>query len=97
MLTWNNRKYETILRGLCETPDNTLGAGIIDVPFKKRMDDELEAIHEGLTMENMGEEKIGKKKSLKVRDLLIENLGSKFLDIMMEKRKALNLRDKLIE
>lgn len=47
-------------------------------------------------MDNMGEEKIGKKKSLVVRELLINNLGSKFLQLMEDNSKELKLRDKLM-
>jgi len=81
MMGWGNKVYEDILKGILNESNN-LGNAVIDIPFVKRLDEELEAIAEGVTMDNMGDEKIGRKKSIKIREVLVNNLGCKFTEIM---------------
>jgi len=81
MMDWGNKVYEDILKGVLNESNN-LGNAVIDIPFAKRLDEELEAIAEGVNMDNMGDEKIGRKKSIKIREVLVNNLGCKFTEIM---------------
>lgn len=46
MLGWTNRNYETIITGVLGE-NNNMGNAMIDIPFKRRLDEDLEKIHEG--------------------------------------------------
>ena len=93
MFGWKNTTFESIIPSLLS---GALEGAVVDLSFKKNLDEDLNLIFEGLKMDNLGEENIGRNKKRMVRQLIIDQLGSKFTMIMEEHLKELGIRSKLV-
>ncbi len=64
IFSFKNTTFESLIPSLFT---GTLDGATIDLCFKKNIDEDLGAIFEGLKMDNIGEENIGRKKKREVR------------------------------
>ena len=90
--TWKNTVYEKIIPALLA--NGPLDGATVELSFKKNIDEELAAIHETIKMDNIGEENIGRNKKRLVRQLLMDQLGSKFTSILEQNLELLGIREK---
>jgi hypothetical protein len=90
---FKNTTFESLIPSLF---GGTLDGATIDLCFKRNIDEDLGAIFEGLKMDNIGEENIGRNKKRQARQLIVDTLGSKFTMVMEEHLEELGIREKML-